>query len=362
MFFPKIYHQNVQFEDVNFKKQLIAVSPSPDLNKDGEISEDEALKVTSIRLQSLYTGDRIKITSLGGIEKFTNLTELNLGKHAITKADLTYNTKLQILYLRDNLLQGELDLSNLADLVNVELNGNKITNLILPESGKLVYLYLNDNQIASIDVTKQALLKTFYMVRNKLTALDISQNQKLDKLNFDENTIENLDISNLDKLTWISFNKNTLKNITVKNNPILRTILATNNQITVLNLQDGTNNTISTLNLKDNPVVKIIKDCNDKLGSNVLEPAAVTIADNCSELSVAENVDQRSFKVINPVKNQLLISGSEKIDKIEIYDATGRLVKSLNGKQTDISALGNGIYFIKISSGAQIFTEKILKQ
>lgn len=349
--------QNVVFEDANFKKAVINSTAKPDLNEDGEISEEEAKRVTSLRLQSLYAGDKDIFSSIKGIEKFINLTELNIGKHHISSVDLSQNTKLKTLNLRDNKLIGRLDISHLGELTNVELNGNKIEEVILPNTGKIVFLYLNDNNIRSIDVSQQKALRRFFMVRNKeLSNIDISQNTNLERVHLEGNSLETLDISNLEKLTWLNVVKNKLNQIIVKNNKVLATILANENNIKSLNLQDGTLNTISTLNLKDNPIEEILKDCNDKLGANLLEPKEVQIKDNCTLSN--NDFNYLSIKIVNPIKDKLMILGNEIIRDIKIYNSIGQLV----GQSSDVSALQKGIYFVKILTDKGEYQQKMVKE
>lgn len=67
----------------------------------------------------------------------------------------------------------------------------------------------------------------------------------------------------------------------------------------------------------------------------------------------------------NPVSNELHISNVEnlEIDKIDIYDMTGRLIKNFEGntKTIDMSSLTSGNYFIKVHTSEGISTEKIIK-
>ena len=131
--------QNVAFTDVNFKNAIIKAYPNVDANKDNEISLDEAKSLTSIRNLSGFPA----ITNGKGIEAFVNLTELDLGQKAITFIDVSSNTKLTTLNLRDNKLAGTIDLSNLSVLKNLELNKNFLTEVILPINGIIEVLYCN---------------------------------------------------------------------------------------------------------------------------------------------------------------------------------------------------------------------------
>ena len=67
----------------------------------------------------------------------------------------------------------------------------------------------------------------------------------------------------------------------------------------------------------------------------------------------------------NPVKDSFYISKT--IDKLDIYDISGRLVKSFNGRLSadypfDISNLNSSVYLIKVKSGQSFFSTKLIKK
>jgi uncharacterized protein YjdB len=69
----------------------------------------------------------------------------------------------------------------------------------------------------------------------------------------------------------------------------------------------------------------------------------------------------------NPVSDELYIQYEKPIDKIEVLDITGRHiiidnVQSTNDHAIHVSGLLRGIYFVRIFSGNQIITKKIIKQ
>lgn len=65
-----------------------------------------------------------------------------------------------------------------------------------------------------------------------------------------------------------------------------------------------------------------------------------------------------------PVIGQLNINTSEKVEKVEIYNLTGMLVKSAgpNTKTINMDDLGHGNYLIKIFTEQQIFKQTIIKK
>lgn len=84
---------------------------------------------------------------------------------------------------------------------------------------------------------------------------------------------------------------------------------------------------------------------------------------NIGTLAVSD-VNKLSFKYYpNPVKDILILSNSEKVNSISIYNIAGQLIKSNKGANTiDMSALSAGIYLIKTNIGAESKTFKVIKK
>jgi hypothetical protein len=64
----------------------------------------------------------------------------------------------------------------------------------------------------------------------------------------------------------------------------------------------------------------------------------------------------------NPAKSVLNIETTLKIERINIYDASGKMVKTWQsvGKNIDVSQLKNGIYHLEIFTDKGRFYEKFL--
>lgn len=78
-----------------------------------------------------------------------------------------------------------------------------------------------------------------------------------------------------------------------------------------------------------------------------------------------EGVEDMSFRVYpNPAKDYLQITTSEKLNMVEIYNATGVLVYSerVEGQQVSINTKGfsSGVYMLKLKSGNNTISKKIL--
>ena len=67
----------------------------------------------------------------------------------------------------------------------------------------------------------------------------------------------------------------------------------------------------------------------------------------------------------SPATDRINISSREKIDRIELFNASGERVsdlpRSVSGTY-DISTLPSGLYFLRIMAGGAVYTEKVLVQ
>jgi len=79
-----------------------------------------------------------------------------------------------------------------------------------------------------------------------------------------------------------------------------------------------------------------------------------------------ENVFLQNLKFYpNPAKNELIIENCElRINQIEVVDLSGKIVnrEQYNGKCINVSALSQGIYFLKIETNNGIVTKKFIKE
>ncbi|MFN3020673.1 T9SS type A sorting domain-containing protein [Chryseobacterium sp. TY3] len=349
--------QNINFPDANFKAAIIKAYPAVDANKDGQISETEALTLTTIRNLSNYPN----IYDATGIEYFTNLTELNLGNLInLNKIDVSKNTEVTTLNLRNNKLTGVLDVSTLDKLTNIELNKNQLTGILFPQNSKLKIVYINDNALTSIDLSGLKDLQRLFLVNNKLTSLDVSQNTNLERLHINDNQLASLDLSGLNKLNWFSVEANKLTAITFRNNSLLKTILAKNNQLTSLDFMDGTINNLTLINVEGNSNFNLIKkDCDDI----IVEIAGATVETNCG-LSV-DNQTEKAIKIYPTLaKDFITIEGDYKNSSFQIFNMSGQLLQSgvLNTSKIDVSQLSNATYIFVLKTHEKLIKQSFIKQ
>lgn len=115
------------------------------------------------------------LTSLAGIEYFTNLVNLNCSGNQLTTLDVTKLTNLMYLVCDDNQLTA-LDVTGLTSLKNLLCSDNQLTALDVTGLTNLTKLQCNDNQLVSLDISTLEKLETLWCHGNKMTALDITNN------------------------------------------------------------------------------------------------------------------------------------------------------------------------------------------
>ena len=157
---------NANFPDANFCDY---VSSNFDSNNDKFLTVDERYEATAINV------DGKSISSLQGIELFTNLTKLECN-----------NNKLQTLDVRNNKSLKELYCSQ-----------NKLTELNVKNNQKLIVLSCFDNQLNELNLSWNTELENLSCGRNKLTSLSVKNNTKLATLDIEGNSITGIAMTDL---------------------------------------------------------------------------------------------------------------------------------------------------------------------
>lgn len=153
------------FPDSNFRSYVLA---SFDSNGDEKLNDEEIANVKYINAPSKT------ISSLKGIEYFTELLELNCDNNQLTSLDVSKNTKL----------------------VTLICSKNALTSLNTSHNPLLKKLDIYNNKIASIDVSQNTELETLYIGRNPIETLNVKNNLKLMELQSELNNLTSIDLSN----------------------------------------------------------------------------------------------------------------------------------------------------------------------
>ncbi len=120
------------------------------------MTEADVLAVTSL---DFGWGD-YTITSLSGIEYFTNLHTLSCNKSNLVSCDFSQNVNLEQLLLWGNGIQ-TLDLSNNPKLTKLDVGGNlNLSSLNINNCTNLLYLHVSDTNLSELAIPNKSILKT----------------------------------------------------------------------------------------------------------------------------------------------------------------------------------------------------------
>lgn len=181
----------VSIDVQNFPDEVFRnyISANCDTNGNGVLSSDEINQTVWMQV------DDMGISSLKGLEYFTNLQELDCWNNNLTSLDVSNNVMLHGLHCQKNNLVS-LNLTYNSNLDNVSCFGNNLTSLDVSKCPKLSQLSCEDNMLTSLDVSHNSELGELLCCNNSLTNLDVSHNSKLTMLYCQGNHIANLNFAN----------------------------------------------------------------------------------------------------------------------------------------------------------------------
>ena len=177
--YPAAEKKLVNIPDAKFKAYLVGLF---DTDKDGEISEEEALVVKEIKCFNK------EISSLTGISAFVNLEILDCSRNNIAAIDISKNLKLKEFDCSTNPLI-TIDISKNTALTKLYCYSCKLTSLNVESNINLIELNCSGNKtISSINLTNNTALQRLYCQGNALITLDLRKNLQLKILNCRNNT------------------------------------------------------------------------------------------------------------------------------------------------------------------------------
>ena len=275
------------------------VSQNFDLDGNGYLSTSERGKVDGIYVSELG------ISNLKGVERFTNLKELNCSSNNLKKLDVSKNTALETLSCANNKLTSLILNSAVRSLFCF---GNKLTKLDLSASAAISTLYCDDNALTELDVSGLSDLSVLLCGGNALTELDVSHNTSLSHLQCQSNSLTSLDVSNNPSLWHFDCSNNHLQTIDVTHNSMLSFLLCQGNELKKLNVSK--NEYLNYLNCSSNALTQLdlrnVKYLNQLFCSNN-NLTSILFADyddsplsllNCSDNAIT-SLDLRAFTCLN---------------------------------------------------------------
>lgn len=302
--------QTVDIPDVNFKNALVNTNcvdtngdgvgdVDADTNNDGEIQESEAEAVLMLRVSDE------SISSLEGIQSFTNLEFLFCYNNELTSLDFTQNPNLERLLCYNN----------------------QLSSLDVTQNPNLLILYCDENQITNLDITQNPNIKVVSCTYNQLTSIDVSQNS------------------------------------------ILELLFCQHNQLINLNIKNGNNQSITDMWAFDNPDLDCIEVDDENYANNQkcevpdnswCKDDWVAYSEICA--LGTEDFIQLSFSLYpNPAQDILHIESQELFDSVNIYSIEGILVRETTNTSINVSELPSGIYFIQMNIEGNKVIKKFIK-
>ncbi|MBQ9434036.1 MAG: S8 family serine peptidase, partial [Synergistaceae bacterium] len=253
------------FPDDAFRQYILE---NVDTNQDGSLSQSEINDTQEI---DVY-GEGV--SSLKGIEIFTNLTYLDCSSNNLTELNLTANTALTELYCGENNLT-TLNLTGNTALTYLSCYNNKLTELDLTANTALLAVDCSENNLTELDVKANTALTYLYCSENNLTELNLTANTALTYLSCYNNNLTELDVKANTALTKLHCNNNSLTTLDLTANTALKELYCGNNSLTSLNVRgltqleylDAYGNNLKEIDLSTN---KALQRYNLDPGTNII--------------------------------------------------------------------------------------------
>ena len=222
----------VEIPDPKFKARLLAASPTEliassgpnnwitlDANNDGEIQVAEALQVAYFRLSGFLLLNDAKITSLEGINAFTNLINLDCSNNLLQSFNVDSLVNLEYLACSFNNLSS-LNLQNFPNLKELYCGANPLTSLNLVSIPNLKSLDCGATLLGSLDITQFTNLMNLSCNNAQLTSLNVSELSNLGYINCSFNQLTTLNLDGLTTLGLLDVSNNQITSINLYRAPL----------------------------------------------------------------------------------------------------------------------------------------------
>lgn len=390
--------ESVAIDEVNFPDEIFRSYVKEYCDTDGDmlLSPQELEKTVEIDVSGKA------ISSLQGIELFTELEYLNCGDNQLTELDIsgnrkliqlfcvsnqlaflnvTNNEKLEMLYCYYNRLT-ELDVTQNAALKELYCNNNQLTGLNLKNNSVLEYLTCNNNALSTLDLSNNPALTNVFCYDNQIADLDISKNEQLVELSCKENQLSVLDTNGNPQLQFLFCNSNQLTSMDISASKQLKNLFCGDNYLTTLDLNENTsleyfdcgknqlerldvsmNAQLKAFNCEDNRLINLILNENAPLqtftfGNNQLTelngvPMSVSVLEGDFQYVPAQM--QWSAEGWTVDFNKLV--SIENLDKIELNPDSGWIYNQNTGKavfKRDTVPDGMAYYYFGYPDGMEV--------
>lgn len=244
---------------------------------DGGVLTSSIANVDSLNIAKYYP-DSGNIIDLTGLEDFISLEYILFGRNKILYADFSNNTQLKYINGSQNLLD-DINVSGLYSLnyLRLELNNSTID---LSDNSSLETLIISGGQLSELDISNNLSLKLLHIGGNPLNTLNLENHTNITDINMFYTNITTINLVNCLNLHTL-YISNPLSDIDLSQNVLLQKLIfgQTNctslnllNNSSLLNLSVSGNDNLSCINLKNGNNLSITDfSCAGNLSLNCIE-------------------------------------------------------------------------------------------
>ncbi len=205
---------NIYFEDDNFYKAIIDELNRSNINginnRDYKyiVNNEELENIKKLKIGEDYINYK-GISSIKGIEKLKALEELEINYISIPSIDISRNTELKKITIKNIGLLNDINISGCKKLREIFISGGTIEKIDLSENPELENVSITEGILKEIILPKNSKITVLSLYKNKIEKIEDIVNfetaNKLDVLFINDNYIQ--DFSQVDNNSEIGIKK-----------------------------------------------------------------------------------------------------------------------------------------------------------
>jgi len=243
----------------------IRVLNAYDYNDDDIIQMSEALSVTTLDLSNPDIWNQ-PVYDVTGIENFTNVKQLFLGRNPLGTVDLTALTNLEYLDVTST-NNTSLNVTGLTHLKSINCDMGQLTSLDVSSCTSLETLICSRNDLTSLNMTGLTGVTILYCNENQLTSLDVSHFPNMTHLCCSDNALTSLDLTGLNQIIGLCYGNQSMATVDISHLPNLVGLSYGGGLATALNLDTSPllqsvwawNSNLTQLDVSNLPLVNVVR-------------------------------------------------------------------------------------------------------
>lgn len=254
--------ETITIPDNYFK---IRVLNAYDYNDDDIIQMSEALSVTSLDFSNADIWNQ-PVYDVTGIENFTNVKQLFMGRNPLGTVDLTALTNLEYLDMPST-NNTSLNVTGLTHLKSINCDTGQLTSLDVSTCTSLETLICSRNDLTSLNITGLTGITILYCNENELTSLDVSLFPNMSHLCCSDNALTSLDLTGLNQIVSLCYGNQSMAAVDISQLPNLVGLSYAGGLATTLNLDTSPllqsvwawNSNLTQLDVSNLPLVNVVR-------------------------------------------------------------------------------------------------------